>query len=572
MKYQNEARSSKIVIKKQEFLHSSNLLRMGIFEIERFRSRPYVSISAPQISLKNTDMSFFQFILDNLPELGQQMLEHIGLTFLSLTLAVLIAIPMGVWITRRERLSSVVLGITGIFQTIPSIALLGFMIPILGIGIKPAIFALLLYALLPILRNTFTGIQGVDDAVKEAALGMGMTPWQVLTKVELPLAMPVIFAGVRTATVINVGVATLAAYIGAGGLGEYIFGGIALNNTNMILAGALFAALLAIAFDQLLALLNRVPLRKILRTSVQFGAIIPILSLLYFLPQWFTSGLRAGFDPEFARRDDGYPQLVETYGLAFDAIMLNAALMYRAILEKNVDVIAGYSTDGRIKAYNLTLLEDDKNAFPPYYCTPVIRKTVTDAHPEVAEALNRLAGSIDDSTMMELNYQVDFNKEKPEDVARHFLETSGLWQPDRAQGGEKLRIGSKIFTEQYILAHLFGQLIDGYTDLDVEIVTGLGGTKICFDALRNGEIDLYPEYTGTGFLVILSPERSEVARLITDPDGLYQYTAEAFLQQYNLQWLQPIGFNNTYALMLRTDMAERLGLTTLSELAGYRKE
>src|SRR5690606_14204600 len=134
----------------------------------------------------------------------------------------------------------------GILQTIPSIALLGFMIPLLGIGAKPAIVALFLYALLPIIRNTYSGILGVNPAVKEAATAMGMTRRQVLWKVELPLAFPVILAGIRTATVITVGVATLAAYIGAGGLGEFIFGGIALNNSAMILAGAIPAALLAL--------------------------------------------------------------------------------------------------------------------------------------------------------------------------------------------------------------------------------------------------------------------------------------------------------------------------------------
>src|SRR5690606_11954937 len=133
-------------------------------------------------------------------------------------------------ISRKKQLASIVLGFTGILQTIPSIALLGFMIPLLGIGVKPAIFALFLYALLPIVRNTFTGISGTDPAVREAAVGMGMSDLQLLLRIDLPLALPVIFAGIRTATVINVGVATLAAYIAAGGLGEFIFGGIALNN------------------------------------------------------------------------------------------------------------------------------------------------------------------------------------------------------------------------------------------------------------------------------------------------------------------------------------------------------
>ncbi|MDX1939096.1 MAG: ABC transporter permease/substrate-binding protein [Saprospiraceae bacterium] len=516
-------------------------------------------------------MNFFQFIFDNLSELKNQTLEHIGLTFLSLALAVVIAMPIGIWITRRERWSSLVLGITGIFQTIPSIALLGFLIPILGIGVKPAIFALLLYALLPILRNTYTGIKGVDANVKEAAIGMGMTPWQVLTKVELPLAMPVIFAGIRTATVINVGVATLAAYIGAGGLGEFIFGGIALNNTNMILAGALFAALLAIIFDQLLALLHRVPLRRILRTTIQFGAIMPILSLLYFMPQWFSDDLRAGFDPEFGIRNDGYPKLEKTYGLNLNHVTMNSDMMYLALKGGRVDVISGYSTDGRIKSFNLSILEDDKNAFPPYFCAPIIRQDLIQKHPEVADALNLLAGKMNDSIMTELNYRAFMYNEAPEKIAEDFLKSLQIWKPDRKQGGEKLIIGSKIFTEQYILAHLFSQLINGYTEFDTDIKAGLGGTNICFEALKNGEIHLYPEYTGTGFLVILSPSENEVDQLVTDAEALYDYVYNNFLEKYNIVWLQPLGFNNTYALMMRREMAKEAGLKNISDLAAISK-
>ena len=513
-------------------------------------------------------MPFHQFLLDNQRELLEQTLEHIGLTCLSLALAALVAVPAGIWITRHPRWSGPVLGLTGIFQTIPSLALLGFLIPILGIGLKPAIFALFIYALLPILRNTYTGINNVDDSVKEAATGMGMTPRQVLTKVELPLALPVIFAGLRTATVINVGVATLAAYIGAGGLGEFIFGGIALNNSNMILAGALLAALLAIVFDQLLALLQRMPLRRMLRRTWRIGMLLPMLAVLYFVPQWWSNGLSAGFEPEFVGRPDGYPALVKTYGLQLRTVVLSSALMYRAVQAGNVDLISGYSTDGRIRAYDLAVLEDDKNAFPPYFCTPIIRSELLQAHPEIGEALNLLAGKISDSTMTALNYRVDFGQEKPEDVARSFLESLGLWRPDRSQGGRKLVIGSKIFTEQYILAHLFAQLINGYTDFDTDLKTGLGGTKICFDALREGSIDLYPEYTGTGFLVILSPPDDVVNTLIADGPALYDYTAEAFRQQYNITWLAPLGFNNTYALMMRRAAAQKLGMLKISELAG----
>ncbi|MFN7119080.1 MAG: ABC transporter permease/substrate-binding protein [Saprospiraceae bacterium] len=516
-------------------------------------------------------MNLFEFIPANKQELYEQTLEHLGLTFLSLSLAVLLAVPLGIVITRQPRWAGVVLGITGVLQTIPSLALLGFLIPLLGIGFKPAILVLFLYALLPILRNTYTGICEVDAAVKEAAAGMGMTPWQVLTKVELPLAMPVIFAGIRTATVINVGVATLAAYIGAGGLGEFIFGGIVLNNANMILSGALFAAVLAVVFDQLLALVNRIPLRRMLRTSLYASALVPIMSLLYFVPQWSSSGLSIGADPEFAGRADGYPKLAALYGLHLNTKILNAGLMYRAVAEGEMDVISGYSTDGRIKAYDLLVLEDDLHAFPPYECAPLVNKNVINNYPEVIRTLELLKGKINDSIMTVLNYQVDFEQKKPEAVATQFLKDVKLWREDVAQGGKVLRIGSKIFTEQYILAHLFAQLINGYTNYDVEVKTGLGGTKVCFDALRTGAIDVYPEYTGTGFQVLLTPTAAEMEQLITDAPALYQYVDQAFMQQYGIDWLAPLGFSNTYALVIRQAMAKEAKLKTISDLARVRK-
>src|SRR6185312_14669111 len=176
------------------------------------------------------------------------------------------------------------LGAAGVLQTIPSLALLGFMIPLLGIGPIPAITALFLYALLPVIRNTYAGINGVDPGVKEAALAMGMTATQRLFKVDLVLAFPVIMAGIRTATVINVGVATLAAYIAAGGLGEFIFGGIALNNTDMILAGAIPAALLAIILDFILSKVQKINLKKLRTGFWLLPVLLLVLSSLYVLP------------------------------------------------------------------------------------------------------------------------------------------------------------------------------------------------------------------------------------------------------------------------------------------------
>lgn len=507
----------------------------------------------------------WDFFRDNSGKLLEQSLEHVGLTSLSVVVAVLIALPAGIVATRVPRMASPLLGAAGILQTIPSIALLGFMLPLVGIGVKPAIIALFLYALLPILRNTYTGIKGVAPAVVEAAAGMGMSGRQVLLKVELPLALPVIFAGIRTATVINVGVATLAAYIGAGGLGEFIFGGIALNNNTMILAGAIPAALLALLLDQLLAMLQRRRMVRLRRYGPWLGGFLPLLAILTLLPQWNDARWKAGFDPEFMGREDGYGHLVEVYGLDFNTVIMNAGLMYGAVQEGYLDIISGYSTDGRIRAYDLRILADDRHAFPPYHCAPLVGQRIAE-NPDLRSIVDLLAGRIDDAAMTELNYQVDFLKRPPADVAREFLEKENLWQPDRKQGGEVITIGSKIFTEQYILAELYAQLIDGYSDYDVEVITGLGGTKICFEALRQGEIDLYPEYTGTGLLVLLQPTASTVEQLITDGEATFRFVHDAFQDQYQLTWLQPLGFNNTYALMVRNAVAEERGWKRVSDL------
>jgi osmoprotectant transport system permease protein len=175
--------------------------------------------------------------------------QHLLLTFSALILAILIAIPLGVWLYFQPKLSSIILYIAGLLQTIPSIALLAFMIPLFGIGALPAIVALFLYAILPILRNTVNGLRNVDPLLKEVAASLGMSRIQALRFVEWPLALPTILTGIRIAAVINVGTATLAAFIGAGGLGEYIVTGLALNNTQMILKGAVPAAVLALLIE-----------------------------------------------------------------------------------------------------------------------------------------------------------------------------------------------------------------------------------------------------------------------------------------------------------------------------------
>jgi osmoprotectant transport system permease protein len=504
-------------------------------------------------------------------KLLQQTIQHIGLTFISLLIAVCIGLPLGIYISRNKKAAGIVLGAAGVLQTIPSIALLGFLIPLLGIGPIPAITALFLYALLPVIRNTFTGISGVDAGVKEAALAMGMTATQRLFRVDLVLAFPVIMAGIRTATVINVGVGTLAAYIAAGGLGEFIFGGIALNNTNMILAGAIPAALLAIILDFLLSLVQRTGRRRRKMVLTLLPPALLLFSSFYVLPIGNTK-LLAGFTPEFMGRQDGDIGLREEYGLKIRTVVISDAVMYKAIYNGKLDVISGYSTDGRLKAYDLITLEDDKKIFPPYYAAPVIRDEVLHTYPQLASVLNKLSGRINDSIMTVLNYRAEYLNQPPDRIAQDFLQSQGLYQPPRNGHKGVVRLGSKIFPEQYILTDMYALLIRGYTDLDVESKTGLGGTKICFEALTHDQIDMYPEYTGTALLAILQPPAGILSRLTGDRDSVYRYVADRFTKDYRLTWLEPIGFNNAYALMMRRSQAQQLGIHTITDLTNYLKK
>ena len=515
------------------------------------------------------EQTLWQFIVSQHEKLLVQIGQHLGLTFLSLLLAIVVGIPLGVLISRRRKLSAPVLGAAGILQTIPSIALLGFMIPLFGIGATPAIIALLIYALLPIIRNTYTGITGVDPVVIEAATALGMNKTQRLFKVEFPLAMPIIIAGIRTAAVINVGVATLASFVAAGGLGEFIFGGISLNNTNMILAGAIPAALLAVLLDLIIGYVQKSTL-KTLRIAFYIICSIAVATGIYFIfsvqPE---RKIIAGFTPEFMGRQDGDLGLRSVYGLKLNPLVVSDAIMYEAAYQGKLDLISGYSTDGRIKAFDLVVLEDDKTIFPPYYAAPIIKTQTLKKFPGLEQTLNLLAGKINDSIMTDLNYKTELLKQTPEKVAKDFLVSRGLYKKANQGNGETIRIGSKIFGEQYILAEMYQMLIEGYTNYKVETKTGLGGTKICFDALMNDAIDFYPEYTGTGLLVLLKPSQQTIKHVSKDSRKTYDYVQAEFLKQYQLQWLKPIGFNNAYALMMRRSQAKQLRISTISQLSNF---
>jgi len=514
-------------------------------------------------------VSFWQFLQLNWSELLLLVRQHVVLVFSAILIAVIIGVPTGILLTRHRALGGPVLGIANVMQTIPSLALFGFLIPlpfIGGIGARTALVALVLYSLLPIIRNTVTGILGVEPSVREAAVAMGMTDGQVLRQVELPLAMGVIVTGIRVATVIAVGVTTIAAAVGAGGLGVYIFRGLRQYDNNLLLAGALSAALLALAADFFLGLLEgqfsfetkrRSVLPKVAlaaavllvvvggialwrggdapksagqaRVSVgskdftesallaeivaqmleargvsverrfELGGNLPhdamvsgtldlypeytgtsYTAILHHVPtgdpravydqvkQEYASKFnvevspplgfentfailvrgeearrlnlktisdaaphatrwQAGFGQDFMSRADGYPGFSKTYGLKFAEVReMDLSLTYIALSSRQVDLIAGNSTEGRIATLDLFQLADDRHYFPPYEAVYLVRQDSLTRVPALREVLSKLANAISTEEMRHLNYEIDGNKRDSKEVVREWLSGRGL--------------------------------------------------------------------------------------------------------------------------------------------------
>jgi len=202
-------------------------------------------------------LSAIEYCIKNIGLILKLTFDHIEITLIAVSISTVIGVAIGIFITRHQRVAGAIIGIAGILYTIPSLALFGMLIPFIGIGLKPTLIALILYSQLALIRNTFVGIVHIDPSIREAGKGMGMSNWQFLRMVEIPVALPVIMAGIRTAAVMNIGTATIAAYIGAGGLGWLIFRGIASVNSDQIIAGAVPVILLAVGVDYLFILLER---------------------------------------------------------------------------------------------------------------------------------------------------------------------------------------------------------------------------------------------------------------------------------------------------------------------------
>jgi osmoprotectant transport system permease protein len=501
-------------------------------------------------------------LAEQLALLPGYLAAHLQLALTALLLGVLLSVPLGILVSRRRWLEQPVLGLVGVVQTIPGLALLAVMVPLLalvglpGIGFLPAFVGLLLYSLLPILRNTVTGLATVDRACLEAARGVGMTERQQLLHVELPLAMPVIIAGIRTATVWTVGTATLSTPVGAPSLGNYIFSGLQTRNYTAVLVGCVACAVLALLLDGLVRLVDIGWSR---RRRATLGLALVALALLFawtgitlgqdllrsrpaaiaigaktFTEQYILSDILAGqirdatgrevrvvqslgstvafdalrageidlyveysgtvwatlmkqagnpparadvvaavgrflrdehgiavvaalgFENAYAlamRRDRAqalgirrisdlaavaptlsiggdyeffdraeWQAIRDRYGLAFRSRRsMDPSLMYQAVSQGTVDVISAFSTDGRIAALDLVLLEDDRGAIPPYDALILASAGLKARHPEVIDALRALAGSIDGDAMRRMNLAVDDEGRSPGEVAREFL-------------------------------------------------------------------------------------------------------------------------------------------------------
>jgi osmoprotectant transport system permease protein len=243
---------------------------------------------------------------------------------------------------------------------------------------------------------------------------------------------------------------------------------------------------------------------------------------------------------------------------------MDHGLMYRALAESRVDAVVGYSTDGEIARYGLRVLADDRKYFPPYWAAPVARRDSLERHPELAAALGKLAGRIDAVRMAAMNARVEHDHETPAAVAVEFLRGAGLTPgPHRRGDPADVVIGSKIFAEQYVLAEMLADLVETFTPLSVKLATGLGGTKICFEALRRGDIDVYPEYTGTGLFAILE---GTPALAGSDARTVYDHVKREFAARFALEWLEPFGFSNSYALIATSAVLDREGIHSTSEL------
>ncbi|MGV2874791.1 ABC transporter permease/substrate-binding protein [Macrococcus capreoli] len=417
--------------------------------------------------------SFIETLQDRKWELAQTLFEHIQISFIALLIATLIAIPLGIWLSRHTKIAEPVINIAAIMQTIPSLALLGLMIPIFGIGRVPAIIALVIYALLPILRNTYTGIKEVDPSLKEAAQGIGMNTFRQLKNVEIPIAMPVIMAGIRTAMVLIIGTATLAAFIGAGGLGDLILLGIDRNNMNILLLGAIPAAILALIFDFILKRMEKLSYRKMMMVT---GLLLLSFLIVAIWPLLFQKDNQM----KFAGKLGTEPEIITN--------------MYKLIIEDKTDVKVEVAPGmGKTTFLFNALKSDNIDGYLEFTGTVLGEITKEDPKYTTEQQVYKQANnSINQKYQMSLLKPMQYNNTYALAVKRSFAEQHNLKTiSDLQKVKSTIKAG---FTLE------FNDRMDGYKGIQKQYGISIDHVKtmepkIRYQAVEQGKIDLIDAYS-----------------------------------------------------------------------------
>jgi osmoprotectant transport system permease protein len=356
-------------------------------------------------------MNFLEFLQQNSSEILALTREHLFLVFVSTALAVIIGVPLGILLTRKKSLQTPVLGAANVLQTVPSLALFGLLIPIsfIGIGATAAIIALTLYSFLPVIRNTVTGISGVDRKIKEAATAMGMTDFQILKMVELPLAAPVILTGIRVAVVIAVGVTTIAAAVGAGGLGTYIFRGLRQNDNNLLLAGAIFSAILALLADFALGQIEKIYRLENLqnKSSAIRGKFIAVGAAI-FISAIFVIPFISNYESRVTNYDSA--QTIRVGSKDFTESVILAEILAQMLEKRGVRVERKLELGGNL-AHD-ALVSNQIDVYPEYtgtaYTAILKKQPITDTEKVFQETQREYAERFDLNLSPPLGFSNDF--------------------------------------------------------------------------------------------------------------------------------------------------------------------
>lgn len=453
---------------------------------------------------------FFEFIEANSMSIFQLLVDHIGLTALAVAFAILIGIPLGIITSYFLPMKKPILGLANLVQAIPSIALLGIMIPIFGIGKLPAVIAVTVYSLLPIIKNTNTGLSNISPQINEVGKGIGLKPYQRLFRVQLPLALPFIMSGIRISAVTAVGLVTMAAYIGAGGLGQLVIDGISQMNMSSILAGAIPACILALFVDLTFSLIEKLIIPK--------GIAIKNNKLNFF--EKMLVSINNAIKLRKLKKD-------KSRGIAINK---NIEEMISSGITSNIENNE-ISKPTKIAKNKKSINSINKNKKPFSFAR--LRKT---------------------SQIVALGMIV-------------LILSLVLILPPALQPKYDLSIGSKTSTEPNILNNIYAEYIEYKTGLNVDRKTGLGDTLQLYNAFEAKSIDMVLAYSGTVYSSVLKKELPSGLDPKARFEKIVKESREGIEEKYDAKGFDYLPFNNTYTLSVRKDFATKYNLKTISDLA-----